>query len=398
MTYLMERAAKRVRRNKKKYALIVLQTVLGVCMISLSLNLTLGFHKQLGSFQNQLNRPYVAVTTKQNFSADKSEITLEDWENIKKQFAQEKGMSFYKQYAFSEGCKGNISFLFVDGSFYKNIMGMKNVPARESVFIGKNAKQKLAETHEIDDQKAAKYFDSKDGTLFHWPIASFVPLETTGYDVEGLLSDTRYSDQSIHAGPFDDFIIFPLSAAQELPCNSYVAILIGSKDDTAISKQAVAIQNYLMTQHTGQRYTVRNYTAEVETTLGRNVHVSEMLNFLACFVLVIVTFSLVGLLLVLLNQRKVEFAISFMCGATYRQILMEVFDEIALVVIGSTVLGNLLSIPILPMFAGSFVQVGYHVSTLAICVGGALLLCVIVCGIALHRIRLVSPVKSLKNL
>lgn len=398
MTYLIERAIKRVRRNRKRYALIVLQIVLGVCMISLSLNLTLGFHKQQGSFQNKSSRPYVAVTTDQRFIADKSEITLEDWDNIKKQFAQGRQISFYKQYAFSEGCKGDISFLFVDGSFYKDIMGMKNVPARESVFIGKNAKQKLTETYRIDDQKAAKYLDIKKGTLFQWPIASFVPLETTGYDVEGLLSDTRYSDQSIQAGSFDDFIIFPLSAAQELPCNSYIAIPIGSEDDKTVSKQAVAIQTYLMTQHTGQRYTVRNYTAEVEATLGRNVHVSEMLNFLAGFVLVIVTFSLVGLLLVLLNQRKVEFAISFMCGANYRQILMEIFGEIALVVVGSAVLGNLLSIPILPMFAGSFVQVGYYVSTLAICVGGALLLCVFVCGVALHRIRLVSPVKSLKNL
>ena len=394
----MERAAKRVRGNRKRYALIVLQVALGVGMISLSLNLTIGFHKQFGSFQKQLSRPYVAVTTDQRFREEKSEITLEDWKNVKKRFAQGRQISFYKQYAFSEGCKGDIYFLFVDDSFYQDIMGMKNIPARESVLIGKRARQRLTETRRIEDSKAATYLDRKKGTLFHWPIASFVPLETTGYDAEGLLSDTRYSDQSVQAGPFDDFIIFPLSAVQELPCNSYIALPTGSENNKTISKQAVAIQTYLMTQHPGQRYTVRNYTAEVKATLGRNVHVSEMLNFLAGFVLIIVTFSLVGLLLVLLNQRKVEFAISFLCGATYRQILMEVFGEIAFVVVGSAVLGNLLSVLILPMFAGSFVQVGYDISTLAICVGGALLLCVVVCGIALHRIRLVSPVKSLKNL
>jgi ABC-type antimicrobial peptide transport system permease subunit len=119
---------------------------------------------------------------------------------------------------------------------------------------------------------------------------------------------------------------------------------------------------------------------------------------LAGFILVIVFFGLTGLLLVFLNQRQREYAISLMCGATYHQLLTESYLEIALLVIMSTLLGTLSSIPFLPLFGGMGVSVHFSVWTLIVCIIGAMLVSLVVCVLSFQKIKRITPINVLKDL
>ena len=111
-------------------------------------------------------------------------------------------------------------------------------------------------------------------------------------------------------------------------------------------------------------------------------------------------FGLTGLLLVFLNQRQREYAISLMCGATYHQLLTESYLEIALLVIMSTLLGTLSSIPFLPLFfvvKQEFLEC-FSVWTLIVCIIGAMLVSLVVCVLSFQKIKRITPINVLKDL
>lgn len=390
MNYLLQKAVKRAKKNAKKYIPLVLQIIIGVCMISLSLTVALNFSKQMGEFQKELVLPFAGVSTRMPGDADN--ITLDDWEYIKASYASE-GLTYYKQYYAEEF----FNIVFADDGFYKNIMGMKDSPQKETVFVGKNAQDSLV-GWKPNDKNLAKNYDEARAALFGFQISDFVLLESVEYEARGLLSAISYMEDSMNIASFDDFIILPLSAAGDMPCQSIVAIPIKSGEENTVSTTLTEIQAYIISQHPSGDYIVRNYGEEMQQALSRNNILAGLINFLAAFVLAIVALGLTGLLLVFINKRKREFAVSLMCGATYRQLIAEVFFEILSVVLLGTVLGNLLCIPFLPLFGGIGVATGYSVLSLVICVSGGMALSAAVYFMSLHKIKHISPVHTLKDL
>jgi ABC-type antimicrobial peptide transport system permease subunit len=189
-----------------------------------------------------------------------------------------------------------------------------------------------------------------------------------------------------------------LEACGEFLCQSIIALPITSPDNAKITDDLNKIQSCLLSTHPDNSYKIINFGEEVRRTLSRNEQLASTVAILAGFILVIVFFGLTGLLLVFLNQRQREYAISLMCGATYHQLLTESYLEIALLVIMSTLLGTLFSIPFLPLLGGMGVSVHFSVWTLIVCIIGAMLVSLVVCVLSFHKIKSITPINVLKDL
>ena len=106
----------------------------------------------------------------------------------------------------------------------------------------------------------------------------------------------------------------------------------------------------------------------------------------------------VGILLVILNQRKKSMAVAYCCGATPWQSFLELYGEISSVFLAGGIFGLALSGGITPRLsavesAADFYPVNIFFVIL-FCLAAALLCC----GAALTGVDNKDPVKNLKEL
>lgn len=390
MIYLFEKAEKRIKRNIKKYFPIIIQIIVGVCILSISINIILSFNKQFNDLEEVFSFKYLTISTP---ITDNTNINSEDLEYIKNNFYP---VSFYKEY--SEFCKENFSILFANEAFYYELTGSNEF--NKSVLIGKYANKILNENYKFKDN-IKKYFDNRKNTLFNIRISDFIILDDINCNFKNLLSDIKYTSNGIEFGSLDNYIIFPYSTIQDLEdlnCRDYIILPFNDKNKNDIVATAQNIQSYLNNKYTNTSYELRNYIGEAESILSRNIELSKIINFVLSFIFLIITFSLIGLLLIFMNKRKKEIAISFLCGASYNQLRLEIFLEIFFIVIVSTLIGNLLSIPFLPIFDGVGVKNTYSIYSMIICTIASILLSTLICTILSQKLKYISPIKCLKDL
>lgn len=82
MIYLFERAEKRIKRNIKKYFPIIIQVIIGVCMLSISINIILSFNKQFNDLEELFSFKYLTISTPITDNVNDN-INSEDLEYIK---------------------------------------------------------------------------------------------------------------------------------------------------------------------------------------------------------------------------------------------------------------------------------------------------------------------------
>lgn len=368
MNYVFSRAVNRVKKQRKRYAWLAAQIIVGVCILSVALNLSLNFYRQNAAFQKNLARPFAAVT------AENVTLSQEEAEELRRA-----GAILFYQYNRLSGSREDFGVLFADESFLNGIMGMKNPPAGK-VLAGKNVQALLESGYQFREKVLP-------------PVAGPIPLSGLDYEAEGLLSDMVYTGDSIQVASFDDYVIFPLDAAAM--GTLHLAFPLG---DGQLGEKMEALQSELAKSHPEGIYQIRNYAREAEDALSRNAVAAQLLRLLSGFIILIVTLGLVGLLLVLMNSRRRELAVSLMCGASYGQLMAEVFWEIFLVAAFGAVVGNLLCIPFLPVFGGMGVQTGYQPLTLGICVLGAAAVSFGIAVLVFGKIQKITPVMVLKDL
>lgn len=394
MRYLVGKSVQRFWANRKRYAFVILQIMIGTSLVALALHIRFSFQEQFRAFQEVIYNPYVNITGN-NPSSEEESLTAADYAYIKEHLNPVgNGIAYYKECSLGDAA---LKVLFVDDAFFPIVMGAEGYDAN-AAYIGENARQTLNEL--LRSGQSVLGYDSTHEALFGVPVTSFLPLSSFTYSSKSLLTNAVFSVLD-DVQTFEDYVIFPLSAyeASELPFkgwNNLVLSLTGSHMES-LQAQIKDISAYLTEQYGDANWYIDNYYTYTEGQFNRNVHVAELLNFLSAFVLVIVVFGFAGLLLILLNKRRREFSIALMCGATSTQISREVFLEILYVVMLGVLLGNVVCLPLLPML-DSGTGLAFHLETLLLCIAGGLAVSVFVCAVALRKVRRLSPVVILKDL
>ncbi len=393
MYYLFERGLKRLYRNKKKYLLLIFQVIVGMCMISLSLNMIFNYQLQMMRMEDKLSHPYATIS-----SRGQNNISSDDWEIINAQWPNE-NLSFYFQYDVSTGNSEDVNILFVDESFYENVLGIQlgSNSGKTNVFANTKAQNALL-AGAVNDPELQPYCNLNDKTFFGFSISDFTSLDDEELRCPSLLTYTIYESDSICIPSFKDAIILPLSAKGNLPCSSYIVLPFEIGEEESVNQLAIMVQEKLLSVSENPDIEIRNYYTEIQGIVGRNSVLARMLTLIAAFILAVVVFGLTGLLLVFLNQRKREIAVAIMCGAKQSQIVEEVFFEAFSVVFIGTVIGNPLCSIFLPMFGGLGVVTNWTPIPLLFCILLAVIISLFVVLLLIVRIYALSPITTLKEL
>lgn len=395
MRYLLYKAWKRFRANLRSYLFLIIQISVGVCMIAVSLNISFSFEEQFSAFRQSVNNRYISIQPGDVYGNSSDTLSVRDYREIQTEFEAEKDLlSYYKDYSLSnsDGSYG-VPVLFVDENFYTLLMKAAN--HREGgVYLGSRARQYLSDFMATPSD----FMDTKNQTVFGVPISSFVPLEKLDYQSKALLEDGFLSGV-FGETDFEDYIIFPLSVYEGLAaqpdCRSSLAVATGQNQAEQLARDVLV---FLEQRHEGEEYQVYNYGTMAEDHLNRNRNIAGLLNALSAFVLIIVVFGFLGLLFILVSRRNREFAVALMCGASKRQILLEVFFEVLIGVLIGVCAGNLAGIPFLPLLGNAASPASYHMKTLLYTLLGGIAVSALVCLPPLRKMRRISPISILKNL
>ncbi len=400
MRYSFEKAWKRFCANIRKYLFLMLQILVGVCMVALSLNINLSFQKESAAFARDVNNLYVNISAGTLYDNAPDTLSADDYTAMQEHFsAQKDAFAYYKKYdLFDSANETYIPVLFVDDNFYPLIMKAETVPEGRA-YIGSSARQYLDDFALSQGKEPHDFWDAANSTVFGIPLSSLQPMENLRYHSKALLEDGFMSGVSGEVG-FEDYLILPLFVYEGLasPPPAFVsrlAVSLPSNGDTALPKDVL---HFLEQLHADKEvYDVANFYSMAIDNLNRNVHIAALLNFIAAFVLIIVVFGLIGLLFILVSQRNREFAIALMCGARHGQLAREVFLEIFCVVTLGVLAGNLACALFLPALSHGTIVPAYHIQTLLLTVSGGGAVCAFVCLLCLQRLKRVSPVAALKN-
>lgn len=394
MRYLFSKAWKRFRANRKKYLLFILQISIGVWLVATSLTINFAFQEEFAAFKQKTDNLYININAGEIYGNSPNALSIKAYKQIQSDFKAEKDrLAYYKTYDVD-----GIPILFVDENFYPLIMKAKNYKEGDA-YIGSRARQYF---DDIKSQGAVinNFMDTEQETVFGVPLSSMVPLKELEHQSKCLLEDGALTDINGEVD-FEDYIIFPLAIYENLEtqpdCFKNLAVITDSEDNA--EKLAANILENLRQKNENENYMVMNYAAFAEESMNQNVHIAALLNFLAGFVLIIVVFGFMGLLFILISQRSKEFAISLMCGAIHRQISLELFMEILLVIIIGVCVGNLLSALLLPVLGNHApTLLAGQVKTLLITLLGGVVVSGLVCLPLLYKLKHITPVKLLKNL
>ena len=380
MIYLVKKSYKKLYLYRKRYFPLLLEMIIGISMIAVALNIVCSFQERVTRFQENVNNLYINISSNLLNAEASDVITSADNNHIKEIIANKNTLTtYYKKCYFKEA---SIDLLFVEESFFTVIMKSHDYDSR-AVYIGSNALQKLNQY--IDERYIYE--------LLGFQILSFVPLENLVYESKSLLSDAFLS-VTFDEKTFDDYIIFPIDAHLFLQEKCESNIVVADDNTDRLLTQVRIIDGYLESKYSNTAYNIFNYHLLAGEEISKNANIAELLNIISGFILIIVSFGLLGLLLIRVNRRRREFAISLMCGATRLNIMLEVYIELLSLVMIAVVVGNIICLPILSLIGNSG-DVNYHGFTLVFCMLGGLLGSFIICLLPIIRIRFVSPLESL---
>lgn len=401
MLYLVLKAGKRVGKNIRRYLFLMFQILLGTCMIAVSLNILTSFEKQFQAFKKEINVRYVDIE-KDMLDDTEQSITRADYSYIRGHYNHENVFYAIRYDVFSvQNGKYLCTLLFAEADYYRSVMGFANYQENK-VYAGEQAAIAVAgeEFHVGQDKITEKYFNKKEKQLFGKAISSFTLFQEGESGPSILLSDL-FSSMLLHTGSAQDYILFPLSAYPAsdaaLKGKAMISLTLENANSTLLFEQSEQIVEYLGRVHEGTGFAIQNFVTLTEELLSRNTAIAQGIMALSAFVFFIVFFGLVGLLFVTINKRSREFAVLLMCGATTKQVFIEIYLEILAIVMSAVLLGNLISVPLLPMFNQSVINTTYHVSTFLLLVLGGLCVSTCVCVIAVSKFKFLHPIEVIKQ-
>lgn len=176
-----------------------------------------------------------------------------------------------------------------------------------------------------------------------------------------------------------------------------IITLIKFKDLLINSKVLTGILSYLEKEHK-QQYT---FSSNLQIFINQTqslLELSDVVNLLTGICIVIVLIGLIGLILLMMNKRKKETAISIAIGATLAQLYLEVVLEI-MIIIGIGGIVGIIASNIILLHATYFNEFPISINPLTpiIISIASLIISILISIFPLFKIREISPNKALKS-
>ena len=439
MRYMFYRLLKLMWGNKKIYGLIVLEMAVGVTIFVVCLNVMLTNRDILLEHQKVMAESPTVIyynTSNKDFDSEPElAVRYQDYQYLEEQFGNSVDLYYTAYYDASIGLflygqvseLSNINFLFMNDTMFESIFSFERQPDR--LYVGSRAADLLSKAADMDNYNlvcwgygeeedpdrfsqekvnvVCRCFLVKDGkiqlsqghTLGYEPIPN---EETTPYIDR--LSFTQYMDPEDGARLYiEDCIIGTVDMLPYISREYYPFDFILQakyREDAQDPSVIPTLVNWLNRERgtagykfnlTDKALSMEKYSSEMNARIFKYMIVSLA-------IVAIVLIGTVGILLVILSQRKKSMAVAYCCGATPWKSFLELYGEISSVFLAGGILGLALSGGITPRLsavesAADFYPVNI-VFVILFCLAAALLCC----GAALAGVDNKDPVKNLKEL
>lgn len=390
--YLLERSAKRFLKAWRYYIWVILELVAGVAIVVCQDSVAIAVQKRLECYERQFVENAVSIdctlASDRFWDTEELPISYEDYTALMQEFPEDTEL-YYIQYGRIWLGLNGISVLGVSDNEFEQLTGY---PMQDTVWIGENIWRMLGgEPGESGGQDCYIQGDSL------YLYGSSFPCRVMGKETAGQ-SIISFSAGAGNDILFEECILIPIDFVPRIqgPESLFynVTLEIGGE---AYLQKADWIAGYLAERSSLFHYTVvdryRDYIQNSQD-LSSTIY---LLGWIGKFALLLVGVGIVGIMLIHLDERKKDFAVSMVAGGTRLRLAAETVVEI----FALCLLGGILALGVAGVAAPMLSTSQYSVELPAHSVGLAaeivLGMAVLVCGVIFACIKIKEPVIALKE-
>ncbi len=313
-------------------------------------------------------------------------ISYEDYRLFLREFSEDTEL-YYMQYGSIFLGGNNLSLLGVSGDKFQQLMGF--AMEDDTVWIGRDA---LAEI-ESSAAFAGQFCSVRGDTLYLY--GSAFPCRVLGEEVRSpsIIGFTSGAGNDI---PAAECIFLPVGLVSQIqePLFFQSTLEVGGKE---YRQKAEQITGYLAEHNELYGYQVED-RRQVYLKNSRDFSNDiKLVGWIGRFALLLTAVGIIGIMLVHLDERKKDFAVSMVVGGTRRRLAAETAVEIFMLCLIGGIAALGISEIAAPMLSTSQYPVrlqGHSVGLLAVLV---LCMTVGVCGVLLSCVKIKEPVVALKE-
>lgn len=395
MKYSIYRAFQKLWINKKTYAVVALELIIGMTVVLCGISSTYSARLRLDLYTKQIGEQGVVIeySGSENFANSELPITVEDYESIRNEYSElEISYLLYTQSVYqmqkSSDVK-DVTFVCMDANTFFHFFGFE--PSDSTVYIGH-------QVAEDSNSEGLRFFEE----WISWNESNIGIGGNDFVNVERL----NTSDKSIFVSLLIDLdinsmIILPeecLFSLEENAGEQWIPCLRMIPSSNAESpSEILGITQALQDRHQCYSYRISEQYLELQKSIADLTQEIRIFAWIAWFVLVITIVGIIGVWLIYLEKRKREFAIILALGGTHRTIYQEVFLEIFILCIFSGLISIIATIVLVPYLSTGVFTAHFHWFSVVAMFGIVLTVTLITCTCMIWGIRDIYPTKILKK-
>lgn len=387
--FIIERCVRRFRRAWRYYIWIVLELAAGISIVVCQDSVVIAVRDRLAVYERQFMEDTVSVNS--YFTGDvpwgvsELPITYEDYLFFCQEVPKDTEL-YYMQYGNVYLGIEQISLLGMSSNKFQQLLGF---PMEDTVWIGWDALKRI----EAAEAFAGQYCSIRGEMLcLHGAV---FPYRVLGEDIR------NHSLINFNSGADDDirvaeciFVPVELAAQIEEPLFFHSTLETGG---AGYRQTAEKIADSLAERSTVYQYEVADRR---QVYLKSSKDLSDDIKLVSCIgrvALLLTAVGIIGIMLIHLDERKKDFAISMVAGATKRRLVAETVLEILALCLCGGIAALGISAVTAPMLSTSKYLVslkGHSISFLTAIVFG---MAILVCLVLFSCVKIKEPVKALRE-
>lgn len=368
MGYFIERVKKQLQYHKKLYVVFILEIAIGVLIFISCINVFIGWIEKTEELKSERVGKEMTVSysnTIMNQGADEEleeAITYSDYKKLKKKYKKDLEITYAYEdrisYAFDSENLFCFSCFMMDKPMYFEIFGSQMDSNNNFIYMGENTYsivEKIAERKKQGKElivMEGEYFEiNEDGTVSIDGFGRFVPKR-----IENKKGVEKIKHPSEYATEYDDYKVadcafLPLEYLKKVKSDirGCAMLKIKYKNNNSEVNKVPALLIDLTKAHKGiYIYTVPKKYMNLEERINNASFRIEKYFYASVCILLIVMAGMIGVMTLLLHQRRHSIAIGIAYGSTIKRMFWELFAEILTVFETGGGIGLLASVFVIP--------------------------------------------------
>ena len=393
MEYIFFRVRKKLQHNCLTYSLILAEIIAGFFLLLIGVNTAISLNEKCLHLKQQIQPDSICIQAysreiNTDEMRDGAPVTYDDYRNLIEIFnGIEPNFLAIQNISVLVGSDSikTVPVVFLSNNYAKHILDIDMT--QKAVYVG----QRIVDDLKNDAMSLDEWFIIQ-GSKVATGQNPFIPIK----EIPQKNNKALFITPTLEIAP-ENCIFVPV---EFLPNHltsgiSLLQIENGSQLPSSTINQGI---EYLTKLHgdTYSYHATKTYI-ELEKKVEDFTQTTDLLSGVAVLLFFIVTFGLIGVMLIFLSRRKNSIAISLTLGADLNITVLELFLEVfALYFIGACI-ASIAAFFVLPMFSNVVSQVSIHNYTILFVFALSVFCSLLVCMSIFSEIRKLQPAKILSE-